>query len=43
MVSKSDYTPEETEKEERDILIRRAYEKVSELLDGLKINMWEAA
>lgn len=34
---------EETEKEERDILIRRAYEKVSELLDGLKINMWEAA
>jgi hypothetical protein len=30
-----------TNKEERDIIIRRAYEKVSELLDILKISPWE--
>lgn len=30
-----------TEKEDRDIIMRRAYEKISELLDILKISSWE--
>ncbi len=29
------------EKEDRDIIMRRAYEKISELLDSLKISSWE--
>jgi hypothetical protein len=32
---------EVTEKEDRDIIMRRAYEKISELLDSLKISLWE--
>ena len=32
---------EVTEKEDRDIIMRRAYEKISELLDILKISLWE--
>jgi len=32
---------EVTEKEDRDIIIRRAYEKISELLDIMKIDSWE--
>lgn len=32
---------EVTEKEDRDIIMRRAYEKISELLDILKISSWE--
>ncbi len=32
---------EVADKEDRDIIMRRAYEKVSELLDILKISSWE--
>ena len=32
---------EVTEKEDRDIIMRRAYEKISELLDILKVFPWE--
>ncbi len=32
---------EVTEKEDRDIIMRRVYEKISELLDILKISSWE--
>lgn len=32
---------EVTEKEDRDIIMRRAYEKVNELLDSLHINAWK--
>lgn len=32
---------EMTEKEERDIIMRRTYEKISELLNNLKIPSWE--
>jgi len=32
---------EVADKEDRDIIMRRAYEKVSELLDILKISLWE--
>lgn len=31
---------ETDDEEERDILMRRAYEKVTELLDALKIREW---
>lgn len=32
---------EVADKEDRDIIMRRAYEKISELLDILKISSWE--
>jgi hypothetical protein len=32
---------EVTEKEDRDIIMRRAYEKINELLDILRISSWE--
>ena len=32
---------EVADKEDRDIIMRRAYEKISELLDILKISLWE--
>jgi hypothetical protein len=32
---------EKADKEDRDIIMRRAYEKLSELLDILKISLWE--
>lgn len=34
---------ETAEKDDRDILMRRAYEKVSELLNALEIRAWEGA
>jgi len=32
---------EVTEKEDREIVMRRAYEKVTELLDMLRVSAWE--
>ena len=32
---------EVTEREDRDIIMRRAYEKINELLDLLHINAWK--
>jgi hypothetical protein len=32
---------EKTDREDREIIMRRAYEKVSELLNVLKISEWE--
>lgn len=32
---------EAADKEDRDIIMRRAYEKVNDLLDILKISSWE--